>query len=73
VVVADGSGVNHGLEGSKGTGEAGLELLQALQGTGLLLGGLVEPELDTPIPLFVEVYVGYDIVVLHHFGCQACI
>lgn len=65
-VVSDGGGVDEGLQLVDGAGEESGGLPQPPLLAGLLLAWLVEPELDTPVPLLVEVYVGYDIVVLHH-------
>lgn len=43
-------------------------LLLTSDAAPLLAGGLVEPCLDIVLPVLLEVPVGDDVVVLHHFA-----
>ena len=68
-VVSLGGAVHDGAEGlGRARGHAG-GLSFACKTSSLLARGLVEPCLDTSLPLLLEVLVGDDVVVLHHGAC----
>lgn len=65
-VVLHGLAAGNGAELVQRAGSDLLSLLSAGSPADLLLGGLVEPGLHTPLPVLVEVSVRDDVVLAHY-------
>lgn len=68
VVALGGRTHNRAEKPIDGAGEDLDGLRLTLDATGLLLAGLVEPGLDTTVPILLEVDVGDNVVVSDHPG-----
>jgi hypothetical protein len=68
-VVALGGAANSGAEALEGSGTRSEGLLGTSDTARLLLAGLVEPGLNTPLPVLAEVVARKLVVVLHHCCC----
>lgn len=66
VIISDGGAADGGPEAVKGPWSDGSSLSSPSLKSSLLPGGLVEPGPDISLPVFPEVDVGEDVVVLDH-------
>lgn len=66
VAVANGLAANGGSEFVEGTGGSSCGFSPSSLQSPLFAAGLVEPGTDVTLPMFAEVDVGEDVVVLNH-------
>ena len=71
-IILEGGAPDHGPQGLEGTGGDAGGLGHAVLAPPLLAGGLVEPSLDVPLPILMEMGIGHHLVAFgrHDEGCN---